>query len=268
MKRISLAIAAIALLAGCGETPAPRDIVEAAPVQRPAYTPLEITLRGIDEPLSKEEVLSFIDLIKSLPEGKPPTFTPVMTGAKVEGLHLDEAIKAWRSAVRNALTVETLIQGWSPKSQVRRTLIERGVSNKALASLMLRMSCTLGVEAMGGHRSVAAQRVITDEKIKSMTTLIQRMDRAGQPIADSYWQGLEEVTSLSEYLNVLLEVPPQNQLVVAEFHEQLQAMMPASSNPSAVSETREDTHVVPVRFDETAPKKPQPVRKSPSQRTR
>lgn len=249
MRRISLALCACAFWAGCGETPSPREtaVVEQDELSAPAD--LSITEKNLSEPLTEDEVLSFIELVKSLPEGQPPTFTPVSTGAKVQGLRLDEAILAWRGAVRNALTVETLLQGWTPKASVRRALSERRVPTKALTSLMLRLSCTLGVEALGGRRNVAAQRVITDEKIASIVTLIQRMDRAGQPIADSYWQGLEEAVSLSEYLNVLLEVPPENQLVVAGYQAELQAMLPVASNRPAPTETREDTRIVPVRFN-------------------
>lgn len=254
MKRISLVLWACVFCAGCQEAPAPPEAAVEALHVLPVREELAITERSLAEALTEEEVRGFIELVKSLPDGKPPTFTPVSTGAKVQGLHLDEAIKAWRGAVRDALTVESLLNGWNPKAPVRWALVERNVPTKALASLMLRLSCAMGVDAMGGHRNVAAQRVITDEKIDSIISLIQRMDRAGQPIADSYWQGLEEAVSLSEYLNVLLEVPTENQVVVAGYQADLQAMLPVQSNRTAPTETREDTRIVPVRFDEPSPR--------------
>ena len=133
------------------------------------------------------------------------------SAAKVQGLRLDAAIKAWRGAVRNSLTTDTLMQGWSPRPPLRRALDECHISPRSLVSLMLRLSCSLGVEAMGGRRDVAAQRVIADEKIDSIIARMQQLDRTRQPIPDSAWEGLEEATSLAEYLAVLTSLPAENQ---------------------------------------------------------
>lgn len=260
MKRISLAIATALLLAGCGEAPTPRETDRVEQEATPQYAPLKISVKDLNEPLTEAEVASFIDLMKSLPGGKPPEFSPVTTGAKVQGLHLDQAMQAWRGAVRDALTVKTLMTGWSPKSQARRILGERNVSGPALASLMLRMSCTVGMEALGGRRQVAAQRVIIDDKIKSNIMVIQRMHKSGEPIADSYWQGLEEAVSLEEYLNILLELPESNQAVIAEHRDELKTILPDQSKITAPAESHENSNIVPVRFDELARAKPQPTR--------
>jgi len=269
MKRISLAITTALLLAGCGEAPTPRetDLVEQeAPA--PQYAPLKITVKELNEPLTEAEVASFVDLMKSLPGGKPPEFSPVTTGAKVQGLHLDQAMQSWRGAVRNALTVKTLMTGWNPRSQARQILGERKVSGPALASLMLRMSCTVGMEALGGRRQVAAQRVITDEKIQSIIMVIQRMHKSGETIADSYWQGLEEAVSLSEYLNILLELPESNQAVIAAYRDDLKSILPDQSKMTTPQEKRENSQIVPVRFDDLAPAKPQPKRSKARQSPR
>ncbi len=260
MKRISLAITAALLLAGCGEAPTPREADRVEQQAMPQYAPLEIAVKDLNEPLTDAEVASFVDLMKSLPGGKPPEFSPVTTGAKVQGMHLDQAMLAWRGAVRDALTVKTLMTGWSPRGQARVVLGERRVSGPALASLMLRMSCTMGMEALGGRRQVAAQRVITGEKIESIITVIQRMHRSGEPIADSYWQGLEEAVSLSEYLNVLLELPESNQSIVAGYRDELKTILPDQSKITAPAESHENNNIIPVRFDELAPAKAPPAR--------
>ena len=131
MKRIAWFLWACALCLGCGETAAPPERAVEAPRVLPVQEELKITERSLADPLTAEEVRSFIALVKSLPDGQPPTFTPVSTGAKVQGLHLDEAIPAWREAVRQALTVESLLNSWTPKSTVRRALVERDVDRKS-----------------------------------------------------------------------------------------------------------------------------------------
>ena len=268
MKRISLAITATLLLAGCGEAPTPREADRVEQEAAPQYAPLKITVKDLNEPLTEAEVASFVDLMKSLPGGKPPEFSPVTTGAKVQGLHLDQAMQAWRGAVRDALTVKTLMTGWSPRSQARQILGERKVSGPALASLMLRMSCTVGMEALGGRRQVAAQRVITDDKIQSIIMVIQRMHKSGEPIADSYWQGLEEAVSLSEYLNILLELPESNQTVIAAYRDELKSILPDQSKMVTPQEKRENSQIVPVRFDDMARAKTQPKRVKSRQTSR
>ncbi len=114
---------------------------------------------------------------------------------------------------------------------------------------------------MGGRRSVAAQRVIADEKIDALIARIQQINRSGQPIPDACWEGLEEATSLAEYLAVLTTVPPENMQLVAEHKDQLQAILPMPSTHSTPTESHEDHHIVPVHFEE--PTRPAtPARKS------
>ena len=117
---------------------------------------------------------------------------------------------------------------------------------------MLRMSCTVGMEALGGRRQVAAQRVITDDKIQSIIMVIQRMHKSGEPIADSYWQGLEEAVSLSEYLNILLELPETNQTVIAAYRDELQSILPDQSKMVTPQEKREKTQPKRVKSRQTS----------------
>ena len=194
MKRISLALCFSVLCVGCGETDAPLEAVDAtitvgSPEELRLSAVLAITEKPLTEPLTDEEIQAFIDLVKVLPDRKPPVFSPVSSAAKVQGLRLDAAVKAWRGAVRKSLTTDTLMKGWSPRPPLRRALDERQVAARSLTSLMLRLSCSLGVDAMGGRRDVAAQRVIADEKIDSIIARIQQLDRSRQPIPNSVWVG-------------------------------------------------------------------------------
>ena len=79
------------------------------------------------------------------------------------------------------------------------------------------------------------------------------MHRSGEPLPDSYWQGLEEAVSLSEYLNVLLELPESNQSIVAGLGNiyVCEALHMAGISPvipaTSVSKPRVDKLVVAIK---------------------
>jgi hypothetical protein len=265
-----LALCVCVLCVGCGETPAPLESSAASseltmPESLRLPAELAITEKPLTEPMTNDEILAFIDLVKSLPDGQPPAFSLMSSAAKVQGLQLDAAVQAWRAAVRNSLTTDTLMKGWNPRTALRRAIDESHVPPRALTSLMLRLSCSMGVEAMGGRRNVAAQRVIADENINRIVANIQRLDRAGQLITNSAWEGLEEATSLAEYLAILTTMPVENQLVLAEHQDALAAILKMPSQLKQPTESHGDNHIVPVRYEEPVPRKSQ---KSRAQRTR
>lgn len=249
MKRTSWILWTCLLTAGCGESPAPSESVSTE-AELPHPVDLAITEKSLDEPLTDDEVLAFVDLVRSLPGGKPPVFAPVPGSEGATGLAPEESVEAWRKAVREALTVDTLIQGWAPRTKVRQTLYERQVTSRALISLMLRMSCALAADAMGGSRSVAAQRIIADEKVDSLVARMHQYQRSRAKPPESLERALEEAASLAEYLALLSSVPMESQRLVAEHRTELQAMLPVTTPATATPESREDQRLMPISFEE------------------
>ena len=249
MKRTSLILWVCLLALGCGESPDPSEAVLTGEAPRlPAE--LAITEKPLHEPLTDDEVRAFIELVKSFPGGKPPVLAPVPGTEGVEGLMPEESVAAWRKTVREALTVDTLIQGWAPRSPVRQVLSERRVTARALTSLMLRMSCALAADAMGGSRTVAAQRVIADEKVDSIVARLRQYQRTRSKPPESLEQALGEAASLAEYLALLSSVPVESQRLVAEHRAELQSMLPVTTQATAPPESRENHRVMPIRFEE------------------
>lgn len=251
MKRTSWILLACLLCQGCGESPAPTEAISSSEELRlPAD--LAITEKPLHEPLTDDEVLSFIELVRSLPGRKPPEFSPVPGSDGPNTRTPEESVAAWRQAVRDALTVDTLMQGWAPRSTVRRALSEHHVTPRAFTSLMLRMSCALAADAMGGSRSVAAQRVLADEKVESLVAKFHQYDRTQTQPPESLTDALGEAASLAEYLALLSSVPAESQMLVAEHQEDLQAMLPVATQLSASPESHEDHRITPVSFEEPA----------------
>lgn len=255
MKRTSVIVCASLLLVGCGGSPAPSEPV-AADVELQFSEDWEITEKPLEEPLTDDEVQSFIELVRLLPDGKPPALTPVPGREGSKARTPEESVLAWRQEVRNALTVDTLMQGWAPRSTVQRALRERQVTPRALTSLMLRMSCAMAANAMGGSRQVAAQRVIADEKVESLVARIHQLERSRAKPSESLWEALGEAASLAEYLALLSEIPAESQQWVAAHQDELKSMLPVTSNLSASPESREDHRITPIQFAEPERNRP------------
>ncbi len=255
MKRTLLLVMSSLLLVGCGQSPTPSEPVSAE-VELQLSEDWEITEKPLSEPLTDDEVRSLIELVRLLPDGKPPELTPVPGTEGVRARSPEESVLAWRKAVRDALTVDTLMQGWAPRSSVSRALSERQVTPRALTSLMLRMSCALAAEAMGGSRTVAAQRVIADEKVESLVARMHALERKRVKPSESQWEALGEAASLAEYLALLSEVPAESQQLVAAYQSELKAMLPVTSTLSASPESREDHHITPIQFEQAERNRP------------
>lgn len=262
MKWTSTALLLLGLCLGCGQTEEPlaskaKQSDKKSTASRPS---LVITEKTLADPLTNDEVQAFVHLVQMLPDQKPPQLAPVSSGAQVQGLRVDEAIVQWRKAVREALAVETLMQGWNPQTSIRRLMVEQRVPERSMLSLMLRLSCSISVDTMGGPRPVAAQRVLADEKIDQIVARISQLNRQGQPVPDSYWHSLEEACSLAEYLAILTEVPAENQSVVANHKANLMTMLPKPSNLGRPAATLEEDQIVPVQYESVSNMPPKPTR--------
>ncbi len=238
------------LLVGCSESPTPSEPV-AAEVELSFSEDWEIHEKPLDEALTDDEVVSFIEFVRLLPGGKPPVLAPVPGSEGEKASTPEESVLAWRKTVREALTVDTLIQGWSPRPAVRRVLSERQVKPRAFTSLMLRMSCALAAEAMGGPRTVAAQRVIADEKVDSLLARIHQYERLHKTAPESLHEALGEAASLAEYLALLSAVPPESQQLVAAHQAELKTILPVASNLPTSPESVEDNRITPISFEES-----------------
>ena len=255
MKRTSVIVSASLLLVGCGESPTPSEPVPAS-VELHLSEDWEIAEKPLEEPLTEDELQSFIQLMRLLPDGKPPALTPVPGREGVQARTPEGSVRAWRLAVREALTVDTLMQGWAPRSSVRRALSQRQVAPRALLSLMLRMSCAMASDAMGGARQVAAQRVIADAKVESLVARIHQLERSRAKSSESLWESLEEAASLAEYLALLSEVPRESQQRVAAHQSELKSLLPVTTNLSASPESFEDHRIQPIQFAEPERNRP------------
>lgn len=251
MNRITLftlcAVFGVAGLSGCqpqAQTP------EAAEIDSLQLSPsLAISEKHLDEPLTEDEVNCFIELVGRFPGGKVPELSQVPGGVPGETRTPEELVQASRNSIRESLTVETLMRGWSPTTSVRRTIQAEQIEPRAMVSLMLRLSCAVAADAIGSPRAINAQRAIADEKVDALIDRVHRLRQAGRSASESLLESLHENAAMAEYLAILSEIPIESQQQVADHRAALQAILPANSKGGIPLEDREESHISPVTFE-------------------
>lgn len=244
---LGLMTIALAALPGCqNETPVSEQ-AETDSLQLPAN--LAISEKPLNEALTGDEVTCFLELVQSFPEGKVPELAPVPGHNASDTDSPEEMAQAARRSIRESLTADTLIQGWSPTTSVRRAIRDENIEPRAVVSLMLRLSCAVAADAIGTPREIRAQRVIADQKVDEIIDQIHRLRQAGRNGSEALLQSLHESASMAEYLAILAEIPVESQQLVAEHRADLQAILPANSQDGKLRETREDSQISPVNFE-------------------
>jgi len=223
---------------------------------------LAIIERPLHEPLTDDEVSCFIELVRSFPGGKLPELSQVPSGSSGDSQSPEELAQAARQSIRDSLSVDTLIQGWSPTTSVRRTIQVEQVEPRAMVSLMLRLSCAVAADAIGSPRDVRAQRVIADEKVDSLIRRIYALQQAGRSVSEPLLDSLHENAALAEYLTILSEIPDESQQLVADHREALAVILPTNSPGAIPLEDRAESQITPVSLEsiDTASKSPHPRR--------
>lgn len=243
----------VAGLSGCQPQAQTPEAVEVDSLQ--LSPSLAISEKHLDEPLTEDEVNCFIELVRRFPGGKVPELSQVPGGVPGDTSTPVELAQAARKSIRESLTVETLMRGWSPTTSVRRTIHAEQIEPRALVSLMLRLSCAVAADAIGSPRSICAQRVIADEKVDSLIDRIHRLRQAGRSVSEPLLDSLRENAAMAEYLAILSEIPVESQQLVADHREALEAILPANSKGGIPLENREESYISPVNFETIAPPK-------------
>lgn len=250
MNRIALltvcTVFGVAGLFGCQPQAASPETVEIDSLQ--LSPSLAISEKHLDEPLTEDEVNCFIELVRRFPGGKVPELSQVPGGVPDTRTPVELA-QAARKSIRESLSVETLMHGWSPTTSVRRLIQAEQIEPRAMVSLMVRLSCAVAADAIGSPRTISAQRSIADEKVDSLIDRIHRLRQAGRSVSEPLLDSLRENAAMAEYLAILSEIPVESQQLVADHREALQAILPANSKGGIPLENREESYISPVNFE-------------------
>ncbi len=258
MKRICLVASLVMTSVGCEQAPLPDTAATEEISRRPSF--LAIREMGLHEPLERDEVLAFVELVQAFPNSQLPEFSPSVASESIDHLPPERAVEAWRASLRQTLTPESLIENWRPRSAQRRILTENQITPKALMSLMLRLSCALAAETIDRDSSLSSAHRKAEQNVTMLTRGIERASRSQTSDMASLWSALEESTMLAEYLALLTEVPAESRSVVAGHRQSLAAILPVSATLTAPMEQREESHITPVEYEEPATEPQRPLR--------
>lgn len=235
------------LSTGCTQQAPRSEEVDSSQLQLPAH--LAISEKQLDEPLTEDEVLCFLELVSHFPSGKLPEFSPVPSSEMPAAETPEGVARSARQSIRESLTVQTLLKGWSPHTSVRRILRDEQIEPQAMVSLMLRLSCAVAAEAIGTPRDIRAQQVIAEKKVDSLIERMYQLERTGQPVTEMLSDALRENAALAEYLAMLSEVPAESQQLVQEHRARLEQVIPRSEHAQHPAETRQESQIAPVKFE-------------------
>ncbi|RLS56629.1 MAG: hypothetical protein DWH91_06215 [Planctomycetota bacterium] len=249
MNRFALLVCLAWTGMGCEQSTTPPSIDE-----QTGRMPARLALREkpLNEPLTQDELLGFVELIESFPGGQPPQLSPRIAAGSVEGLLPEQAVQVWRTTLRQTLTTESLVNHWRPRAAERRVLTESQVTPQALASIMLRLSCAYAAEAFERELSITEAHRKAEQNVQTIVHQILISTRTHNQDQAALWAALEESTMLAEYLALLQEIPYESRHLVAVHRERLVTILPISQNRSAVLEQREDSRIIPVNYEEPA----------------
>lgn len=244
---LTFCVLGLSSFSGCQQDVAVPETTEVESLRLSPH--LAIIERPLHEPLTDDEVTCFIELVRGFPGSKLPDLSQVPNGVSGNTRSPEELAQAARQSIRDSLTVDTLIQGWSPTTSVRRTIQSEQVEPRAIVSLMLRLSCAVAADAIGSPRDVRAQRVIAEEKVDSLINRIYALQQAGRTVPEPLLDSLHENAALAEYLAILSEIPDESQRLVADHREALAVILPANSSGAKPLEDRAESQITPVSLE-------------------
>lgn len=213
-RRIWIAsLGLLSIAVGCGSSE------PSAPSVALASTPAEI----VAAPIETERLQRCIALLASVPETSRPAFTPTMTAFSGRGMSSAALIEAHRNRYRAALQPDQHAATWQRDPTLAAALRQNGLSGLDLAKTLTQASC-----AHQASRLLDLNELRADAAI-NLTRLAADWDAGGQDEIDrlALEQAIGELVALQEYLDLLANVPQQNQTIAQQHWGQLEAFLPA-----------------------------------------
>ena len=180
--------------------------------------------RPLQMPLTSEEIDTFLEIVKQLPEGQ----VPELPRADLEKSAIwnrqmppEEACDRWRKALRSVMTTDYMSEAWEG-NRLGSLLRDRDIPMKAFASVALRIIFAEAALRVGDEKQVRVMRRETDQQIDKLTAELEKL-RTAPPAAaksglrqsaDLVWESLRETIALSEFLRAAEAVPTANRKLI------------------------------------------------------
>jgi len=209
-------------LTGCGHEPAaPQAEI---PIAVPAATSISQT------PLTREEISKFLSVVQKLPDQQPPEFVESDLPRLASAEQIDRAVEHMRSSIRRAVTPERQAAEWSQLLPLKHAFAEMNVDPVEFANLMLKISCAWSAWQIGQETTLPDAREQLDLRTSQLIEQAQQLPEGVSALERrELLDLLEELVVLTEFLQLLEQVPAESLPAVAAAQAELRRVLPASS---------------------------------------
>jgi len=210
-------------LAGCGQKPAAAPQAE-IPVTAPSVRSISQT------PLTQKEISKFFSVIQQLPDQQPPEFVESDLPRLASAQQIDRAVEQMRASIRRAVTPERQAAEWDQLPPLKHAFAKMNVEPVEFANLMLKISCAWSAWQIGQETTLSEAREQLDLRTSQLIEQAQQLpDEVSALERRELLDTLEELVVLTEFLQLLEQVPAESLPAVAAAQVELRRVLPASS---------------------------------------
>jgi len=189
-------------------------------------------VQKLDEPIAEGEVQKFLKIVARLPEGEPPTFTPLS-----DSFYFDDPssklIQDCRVRFKKQFDIERQGKIWKLNRQIRQGAAAEGRSTSELAALMVTLSTAICRSQFDDPQDLIKLQQHGEretERIRQRVDFIDQSGAANKTAASTQERtelamGLSRTVALVEYLKVLQKVPRENVEIVRRYRQELSSVV-------------------------------------------
>lgn len=237
-----------ALTVGCAQQESPSDAPTPS-VRRPATT--------LGDPLTDEEIRTFLNVLQSLPNQRAPEFEPLSQVTASERMTASQLVDVYRQEYRAMFDASRHGERWRKSAGLMSTFSQHHVKPEDYAALMIRISCAITANTISQDVDLSETSAKADAHIDQLVNQIKQLDQSARTptSAELRLQALESLQNLvafSEFTRVLVDVPDDSCRVVARYRDRLAGHLPKPGHIDRFERTIE-SQVVPTSFQQIDP---------------
>lgn len=235
--------AAVLLIVGCGSG--------GESVDAPTPT-VHMPSQSLDDPLTEDEVATFLKVIDDLPGGTVPEFEPLSQVTASDRLRAEQLADIYRQEYRAMFDASRHGERWRKDGRLMQTFERFHVEPEDFAALMIRMSCAVAANAISSRVDLSAASERAEDQLRQTISRIDRIDAAPptadrQPRRQPLLEALQELVALSEFSRILVNVPQASRDVIARRRGELLQHLPETGSVELFERTVE-SEIVPTSF--------------------
>lgn len=245
LNRRTFTFSAVALLAGCSETPPPAVAQKKPPVAVSHLTDADVS--------------ALIEVVRALPRQKPPAFQPAIEVDLRGDTLAADMVARWQREFRSSYSPQVQAKLWKRDSRLRGAIDDSGFEAEELARLLVKLSAAVVRESLHSDVDLPEMGRQADHAIASLCRQFDGLDGDAR-LSPTVRNGrseflanvLKETVAYREFLRLLESVPQESIATVARHRDILRQLMPTTETVQAF-EKRIESQATVLRASHTQP---------------